>query len=411
MGDLLPANATPIERAIVQTGAERVEALNTDLLRDLHAPAACPSNILPWVAWSVNAAWPKTATEAERRSHIRTSLRRHRAYGTLAGLRMAAESTGVSIVKAITPPAKMFSGPSLTVAERNAYLERYPELRIYRYRTSGHAGHVSFAVGNAQRFLVASDAVLRFTERATLVRDGVESELASLTRTVSDAEHVATTITEVRRSGTAGHQAFVAGLPRWPATTTAAERITTVRMTSTYRAGEEPLRVATVSPGLEPIDARPLDVALRGSIDSLIPGRAFIGARSAHNAARGCLIKSSAPWRMYRSMRLFDPAIPAMRRGAILHVNQGILGMPPHHAELSIRITGTMDTRRWAGPYVRGALVSRDHKVLADGVHAMREAARVSDRIALRTKNRDIVTAGEHILSGTLSAGAIIATR
>lgn len=411
MADLLPQNATPIERAIAAVGGERHAAVPVGLIRDIHNPGVCPSAILPWAAWAVNAPWPRQATEALRRAHIKTSLRRSRLKGTLEGLRWAARDAGAELVKAITPPAKQFAAPALTVAERNAFLSKYPQLRIYRHRTPGQRGHVSFAVGHAQQFLIQSDAALRIAPRIYLFREGAETELTALERTVTTAAREAITVLETHQPGRAGHHAFAARFPRWPGATDAAARIHTLRLAEAYNDQSETMRRTTVTPGLDPLDVRPDEVAQPGALDSLIPGRAFVGAKSAANAARGFLAQSSARQRLYQRIYLFDPAVAVARRGAGLHVGQGVLGMPAHHAELGVRITGKVDVQRWFGRYVRGHLVATGKAHLSAALESMRDAARLSDRIAIRTTLRRVPRAGEQYTAGTLVAGAIIQTR
>jgi len=408
MADLLPSSATPIERAVVHAGDARRDAVHVDAIREAQRPGACPSPLLPWLAWAHDAPWPRHATEAERRAHISTSLRRHRLKGTLAGLQWAARDADAEIVRVVTPPAKQFVDRSSTPAERAEFLARFPELRIHRYRTGGRRGRVSFAVGHAQRFLIQSDAALRIMSRATLIRDGVSTELDTIERRLATSTVEVATITQVAAPSTAGRAAFVARHPRWPAVSDAGKRIYTMRVAGTGFDAVETTHRSTTSPGLDPLDVRPEHIAERGHIDSMIPGLAFVGARTAKNAASGCLVQSSARERLYQRLRLFDPAVAVHARGAGRFIGQGVLGMPAHHARVDVRITGRMDVARWAGPYVRGYVVKRDQTALADAIDYMRDAARVSDRIALSTITRREIRAGEQHSSGAAIAGAII---
>ncbi len=79
---LLPPNATPLERALAQTMAARLGALDAPL-RDLWNPATCPVDLLPWLAWSVAVDnWDSTWPEWLKRARITAAIAIHRAKGT-----------------------------------------------------------------------------------------------------------------------------------------------------------------------------------------------------------------------------------------------------------------------------------------------------------------------------------------
>lgn len=94
--DLLPPNATALERA-----AARVNAAATDLpvpLRELWNPDTCPVELLPWLAWSVvsenwEAGWP----ESVKRQRIRASVATHKIRGTVAAVRNVIKSFGADL--------------------------------------------------------------------------------------------------------------------------------------------------------------------------------------------------------------------------------------------------------------------------------------------------------------------------
>ena len=133
---LLPPNRSALESAVV-------DALHTlehpeRLLSTLYNPDAVAAPQLPWLAWGRDVlAWPSDADETQRRQLTARSWHLHRRMGTLSGLRELAAVFGGTITKAITPPAKLYAAPALTVAERNAFVARYPQLRIYRHRVEG----------------------------------------------------------------------------------------------------------------------------------------------------------------------------------------------------------------------------------------------------------------------------------
>lgn len=83
---LLPANATPLERAL-GTAIARLSDMPVPL-SDLWRPETCPEAHLPWLAWALSvddwdSAWPV----AVKRDVIAASVDIHRHKGTLGAVR------------------------------------------------------------------------------------------------------------------------------------------------------------------------------------------------------------------------------------------------------------------------------------------------------------------------------------
>lgn len=90
---LLPPNSTQFEKDMEQTTA-RLGAVPTPL-RDLHNPATCPAEQLPWLAWALsvdnwNSSWP----EAVQREVIAASAQVHRIKGTRHAVNQAIAAQG-----------------------------------------------------------------------------------------------------------------------------------------------------------------------------------------------------------------------------------------------------------------------------------------------------------------------------
>lgn len=93
MIDLLPPNASALERAIAATGA-RVDALPVNL-RHLWSPTLCPVGLLPWLAWSLAVdEWESHWDESTQRRVIAGAIEIHRRRGTAAAMRQAIQSAG-----------------------------------------------------------------------------------------------------------------------------------------------------------------------------------------------------------------------------------------------------------------------------------------------------------------------------
>lgn len=400
MADLIqPSIAQDANLAALAQLAERITCLDVAPVVTLDVDRV-PASALPHLADQFHirhtVAWRRAELDSVRRGLIKDAVRRHRIKGTLAGFDQAALDADCAVVGAITPPAKAFASPSLTVAERNAFVARYPQLRIYRHRTAGQ--RVGLHAGDClgRRPAVQSDALLRIQPRATLWRDGVEAELTVIERTIAGTVRTAeaSTVTEVAIPGAAGRLAFAGGHPRYLTVTEAARRFYRVTLQQTYQDSAETLRRVAAEPGLTPIDVRPDAIAQTGTAQGVHAGQFM--ARHLH--------PSTARDRLFQRLYLFDPAIDVHRRTATLHLNAGRLGMPAHHAELSVRIPG-MVTRQAVSRYLRGYLVATPKTTLTDCLEAMRDMARASDRIAINTTIKRPASAGESVLAGSLIAG------
>ncbi len=85
MSDLLPPNATPLERA-VDAASARLDELEVPL-RDLWNPARCPLALLPWLAWTLGVeSWdPDWPAQLKRRA-CAEAFSVHREKGTWAAI-------------------------------------------------------------------------------------------------------------------------------------------------------------------------------------------------------------------------------------------------------------------------------------------------------------------------------------
>ena len=86
MTDLLPANATPVERAVDGASA-RLDELPVPL-KDLWSAERCPLALLPWLAWTLGAeTWDPDWPESLKRRTCAEAFQVHREKGTVAALR------------------------------------------------------------------------------------------------------------------------------------------------------------------------------------------------------------------------------------------------------------------------------------------------------------------------------------
>ena len=96
MANLLPPNATQLERNVAQVNA-RISDLPV-ALRDLYRPETCPSNWLPWLANNMSVdAWQPDWTDSQKRAAIASSIKVHRLKGTISAVREALGALGLRI--------------------------------------------------------------------------------------------------------------------------------------------------------------------------------------------------------------------------------------------------------------------------------------------------------------------------
>lgn len=93
--DLLPPNATLLERAINQATANQFARLPQNVSRRLWNPDTCPLDLLPWLAWTFgveiwDSAWPENI----KRARVKAAISIARGKGTLASIDRVLQSYG-----------------------------------------------------------------------------------------------------------------------------------------------------------------------------------------------------------------------------------------------------------------------------------------------------------------------------
>lgn len=95
-GDLLPSNATALERAIADVDGTRLLATPTAFIAALWDPAKCPADLLPYLAWALSVdVWNPDWPEATKRAVIAASPAVHRRKGTRAAVEDAVGALGL----------------------------------------------------------------------------------------------------------------------------------------------------------------------------------------------------------------------------------------------------------------------------------------------------------------------------
>ncbi len=93
---LLPPNATLLEKRLAQVCAG-IEGVAIPV-RDVWSPAACPTPLLPWLAWGFGVdQWDNEWTELQKREAISKALYVQRHKGTIGAVRAAVATLGYDV--------------------------------------------------------------------------------------------------------------------------------------------------------------------------------------------------------------------------------------------------------------------------------------------------------------------------
>ena len=181
---LLPPNHTAFEEAFDLTGA-RIDELAVDIPK-LVRPWEIPATHLAWLAWGLSVdLWEPEWSEEKHRTLAARALPMHARKGTQASIAEHIRIMGAEPRRFIVPPAKTFMMEGFTEEERQAFLARFPQLRIYPFVARGtyrFAHFTSAAFGRAKAFLDACcikdvGAWSRFIRTARLWDRGEETTL------------------------------------------------------------------------------------------------------------------------------------------------------------------------------------------------------------------------------------------
>ena len=181
---LLPPNHTAFEEAFDLTGA-RIDELAVDIPK-LVRPWEIPATHLAWLAWGLSVdLWEPEWSEEKHRTLAARALPMHARKGTQASIAEHIRIMGAEPRRFIVPPAKTFMMEGFTEEERQAFLARFPQLRIYPFVARGtyrFAHFTSAAFGRAKAFLDACcikdvGAWSRFIRTAKLWDRGEETTL------------------------------------------------------------------------------------------------------------------------------------------------------------------------------------------------------------------------------------------
>jgi hypothetical protein len=411
---LLPPNHTPFEEAFDLTGA-RIDELPIDAAK-LVRPWEIPPSHLPWLAWGLSVdLWEPDWSEEKHRALAARSLPMHARKGTQGAIAEHIRIMGADPRRFIGPPAKTFLMEALTEEEREAFLARFPQLRIYPFVARGthrFAHFTSAAFGRARAFLDACcvkdvGAWSRYVRTARLWDRGAETTLTIRAVTPEGVGRFhAADFDEVVLGAKSTSALHLDAPPRAKAFLVddfgVAQRLIRIPRDASYdyRLGRE--TYTTAWPNADLVDVRPQSAAERheGQPTALYATqRQFIA---------GKYLPPTIAWRyIYERWHIHDPdRVPDVRVRST-HLGFTRLGMPSYHAEIRTRISGTHSPRA-AGLFVTGHLMTGDRRPIGRVREAVRVSKSLRDRMLLDTKTFRFPRAGDRLRVGTVTLGRFI---
>jgi hypothetical protein len=417
---LPPFQRTPQEAAYDDVIGRRISGIPVPL-PDIKNPLLCDEDFLPWLAWEFSVdIWHDDWPVERKRFAISEAIRMHRIKGTLGGIKAHVSLAGAAVVGARVPPDAFFPDPATTKAERDAFQQRFPQIRIYDYRSGAtrdfgayfRSGYRLDALFLGAFFPRQTDAIARIGSRGFLYepKTGVESPITRVVRTQTVETRTAREIEEYRVGTTDNRSFFLGSIARrggrmFPTKLSAASRVYTLEVQRDYDHRSDALHLTTYSPSLEPVSVRPQSVAQPGSrvsgqLYARLGGRAteFFGSK------RIFLPPSSAPLRLYRRVYLHDPDRAPALRGAQTFCGYFRLGMPPFHAQIRISTPSTQPRHRFAR-YVSGFLVETSKERVEEARRAIGVSKALRDTVLMTTKTKRPLRAGDRPKVGTVRVG------
>jgi len=384
---ILPMSETPLNKALASLST-RIEGIDAPT-RQVWSPWDCPPQFLKSLAHALSVdLWDDAWTDLRKRSIIANAIRLHRAKGTLEAARSYLRYVDARLLAVLTPPQAVYSGPSLTRSEREAWLSKLPQVRTWRVRESGtrgfgfYTGGFGFSSFFEIGFPIPSTAFKRLNRRARWVVGDTETD----TRVSDFGSYF-----RLHIKGAAGERVF-SGLPsnggQFFQPSSAAQRIVTIAP-----AARMPWR-SPVGPQFEAVTSEPERVKVAGEVDRGVFCGLFVRG--------GFFRPTSAPLRIFWRFAVSDES-HVSRRPSIQFMGVGRYGFPAHTAHLQVSMPGKRPV--WAAG--EGIVASRrrfwlphDASRVLNVRRALIASKRASDNILIRYPARPQIIAGQLFRAG-----------
>lgn len=395
----LVANASAYDRALEQSMAARIEALDIDAINRAQDPWQCPEELLDFLAFDRavdiwDDAWPTW----KKRSVIASAPRDHRLNGTEAGAHRYLEISDARLVQCVTPPQGFYASPDLTKEQWDALIAKHPKIRVTLSRGRGEyrvpGGVFADQAASDHACVTLDDGRALLGRRAFLVKDGQAQPLQLLTRQTSVETREATLIERIVVPGKTANSAVADASFTDNAFADATDKAPawySYALTRSYLHEESNLSLNTVAVGFEARDTRFRRESERGQrgLDCFVGDAA--GTTFAEPDRAGDLLADV--------LYLYDPAIGAPQVSGMSFAGHSRVGMKHHTAEMLVdwqeRLTaGTafIANQSFADQHpARDNDTTRRNRLL----DALARSGRLSDRIRVSFQTRRERTLGD----------------
>lgn len=190
---LLPGNATPFEKTLVDSGSAFIDALAPDYSAYFD-PATCPEDALPFLAHTLGLPiWREEWSTPKKRQILTDWPIVAGKLGTEDALRWAVSIAEGNIVTLTVPPQGFYlaGSPDENEVLWNEWLHHQPEIRLINLRQEGievgYLGELDFPdevaepgmfLGDEEDVATFFTAVVLSVAKAVIIRDDVETEIA-----------------------------------------------------------------------------------------------------------------------------------------------------------------------------------------------------------------------------------------
>lgn len=314
--------------------------LGISKLSSLVDPYKIPAEFLPWLAFRFSVdIWRDDWPEEKKRSVIAGQFNLHRLKGTEAGIAGMLAVADSRLLETVAFPQKMFASGTITKEQRNAWLARMPQLRVYFSSERGTKGASGFAGEDGRKagayaghFFARFDAARAIYGRRATIRypDGSEVLLRRAAIETVQETRQAVEVERVSIPGKAGPAFFAGGFLRGRFVTAKNEqaKLITYRLDRSYDSSKSELHLDTVRPGLDPVDVRYERYSDRGTKGAAFFAGDFIG--------HGFVTEDLARLRLFDRVILHDPSVDVPWVRAHSFAGHGRIGMKPFHAEMLV---------------------------------------------------------------------------
>ncbi|WP_065755198.1 phage tail protein I [Bradyrhizobium paxllaeri] len=395
---LLYRTATGLERALADVDGFRITDTNVELIQAIWDPWTCPLRVLSYLAWAMGVEyWNDDWSETTKRAWVAYQLEFKSTRGTRKALEVAVDYAGrdispwgYEVTKVMARPQKVFSGPSLTREQREAWLARLPQVRVWRINEQGTAApyksfynshaanrlrHRRFHLGGAAS--IPSDAITRLKRRARWIEHGVETDIH-----VSDFG----SYFQLHKAGVENGSVFSGrpfGLGRHYLPSTADERLITIEPRAAM-----PWRSAN-TPSMQAVTSEPERVTVHGT-----RGRGVFCDTPLANF----FVPTTAPYRIYQRYAVLDPTVRELRRPPTQFMGVGRYGFPAFTARVHVEVRGVIHPKAAGFGYLVPGIrffMPHDGRAIEQVKLAAQGAKALRDRILLRTGPEPKFLAGE----------------